>query len=191
MTQPSLYDEQELLHRVAQGDEDAFRSLYYQFQPFLATHIFRITGSRELSEEIIQDVFLKIWQTRENLYDIRSFKAYLLVVSKNHALNALKKIAREFSLQSDFARQNKSTESEDHKSKYYSLLDEAIDNLSARQKEVYLLSRHERMTYQQIADKIGIGKESVKTHIELAIKNISEYVKKRLSVAALLLLFLH
>lgn len=190
MTETSSYDEQELLRRVAQGYEDAFRRLYNQFQPFLATHIFRITDSRELTEEIIQDVFLKIWQTRENLYEIRSFKAYLLVISKNHALNAIKKIAREFDLLSKYALENKPAEMEDYKSAYYSILDEAIDNLSTRQKEVYLLSRHERLTYQQIADKIGIGKESVKTHIELAIKNISEYVKKRLSVAALFILFL-
>ena len=190
MTETSLYDEQELMRRVARGDEDAFRRLYNQFQPFLATHIFRITDSRELTEEIIQDVFLKIWQTRENLYEIRSFKAYLLVISKNHALNAIKKIAREFDLLLKYTLENKPAEMEDYKSAYYSLLDEAIDNLSTRQKEVYLLSRHERLTYQQIADKIGIGKESVKTHIELAIKNISEYVKKRLSVAALFILFL-
>ena len=190
MTETPLYNEHELLHRVAQGDEDAFRRLYYQYHPFLATHIFRITDSRELSEEIVQDVFLKIWQTRENLFEIRSFKAYLLVISKNHALNAIKKIAREFSLLSNFTLDIKTIENEDSKSAYYSLLDEAIDNLSTRQKEVYLLSRHERLTYQQIADKIGIGKESVKTHIELAIKNISEYVKKRLSVAALFILFL-
>lgn len=190
MTETSLYDEHELLRRVAQGDEDAFRRMYYQFQPFLATHIFRITDSRELSEEIVQDVFLKIWQTRENLYEIRSFKAYLLVISKNHALNAIRRIAREFSMLSNYTLENKTPENEDYKSAYYSLLDEAIDHLSARQKEVYLLSRHERLTYQQIAEKIGIGKESVKTHIELAIKNISEYVKKRLSVAALFFLFL-
>lgn len=190
MTETSLYDEHELLRRVAQGDEDAFRRMYYQFQPFLATHIFRIADSRELSEEIVQDVFLKIWQTRENLYEIRSFKAYLLVISKNHALNAIKKIAREFSMLSNYTLENKTPENEDYKSAYYSLLDEAIDHLSARQKEVYLLSRHERLTYQQIANKLGIGKESVKTHIELAIKNISEYVKKRLSVAALFFLFL-
>src|SRR5690606_33227372 len=150
MTEAFLNDEQELLRRVAQGDEDAFRHIYYKFQPFLATHIYRVTNSRELSEEIIQDVFLKIWRTRENLYEIRSFKAYLLVISKNHALNAIKKIAREFSLLSNYALENKTTEIEDHKSAYYSLLDEAIDNLPGRQKEVYLLSRHQRLTYQQI-----------------------------------------
>lgn len=191
MSLTSSFDEHELLNLVARGDEEAFRHIYYKFQPFLATHIFRITGSRELTEEIIQDVFLKIWQTRENLHDIRSFKAYLLVISKNHALNALKTIAREFNLLSEFSRENKTTEIDDQHSAYYTLIDEAIDNLSPRQKEVYILSRHQRLTYQQIADKLGIGKESVKTHIELAIKNISHYVKKHLAVAAMLLLLLH
>ena len=55
----------------------------------------RIAESRPLTQEIVQDVFLKIWQTRDTLSEIQNFKGYLLVVSKNMAINALQKIARE------------------------------------------------------------------------------------------------
>lgn len=184
-----LHTDEELLQEVAAGDEHSFARLFHEWQPFLSTHIYRITESRELTEEIVQDVFLKIWQTRETLTEIRNFKGYLLVVSKNHALNALKKIAREFQNWDKWARENKpGEEPEDLRQSYYSLIDEAVDQLSERQKQVYLLHRHQRLTYQQIADELGIGKESVKTHIELAVKHISVYVKGRIGMAIILLL---
>lgn len=184
-----LHTDEELLQEVAAGDEHSFARLFHEWQPFLYTHIYRITESRELTEEIVQDVFLKIWQTRETLTEIRNFKGYLLVVSKNHALNALKKMARDFQNLDKWARENKpGEEPEDLRQSYYSLIDEAVDQLSERQKQVYLLHRHQRLTYQQIADELGIGKESVKTHIELAVKHISGYVKGRIGMAIILLL---
>jgi len=189
MTNSLLQGEKDLLTRVAAGDEKAFSDVFHNWQPFLSTHIYRITESKELTEEIVQDVFLKIWQSRETLIGINHFRAYLLVVSRNHAINALKKIARDFGKWEKWARENKAdAEAVEPEQNYYGLLDEAVDQLSARQKEVYLLHRHQRMTYAEIAEKLGIGKESVKTHIELAVKNISAFVKGRL--AAIIILFM-
>jgi RNA polymerase sigma-70 factor (ECF subfamily) len=68
----------------------------------------------------------------------------------------------------------------------YSIIDEAIDHLPARQKEVFLLHRYQRLTYLSIAEKLGIGKESVKTHMGLAIKSITRYLRR---VMALTLIF--
>lgn len=185
------YNEKELLLQVAKGDEQSFAQLFRHWQPFLATHIYRITQSTVLAEEIVQDVFLKIWQTRDTLSDIHNFKGYLLVVSKNHALNALQKVAREFHSREKWVKENNAMdESPDRKAVYYSLIDEAIDQLSERQRQAYLLHRHERLTYQQIADRLGIGKESVKTHISLAVKQISAYVRGRLGLAVMILLLL-
>lgn len=185
----SSYHETELLAAIAAGNEAAFSDLFRHWQPFLAAHIFRVTESKHITEEIVQDVFLKIWQTRETLSEIQNFKGYLLVVSKNMAINALQKVAREFKNLDKYTKESKIGEEEvDPSGYYYSLIDEAIDQLSSRQKEVYLLHRHQRLTYQQIADQLGIGKESVKTHIELAVKNISGYVKGKVAMLVILIL---
>ena len=181
-------DEPEILKEVAEGSEQAFTKLFHTWQPFLATHIYRITESAVITEEIVQDVFLKIWQARETLGEIQHFKAYLLVVSKNHALNTLQKIAREFARQQEYAQTNTSTEDTGNHEAYYSLIDEAIEKLSPRQKEVFILSRHHKQTYGQVARQLGIGKESVKTHLSLAIKQITQHVKARMG--SLLLFFM-
>ena len=189
VNQLSAHTSQELLRQVAEGDEQAFTQLFHQWQSFLYNHIYRITELRELSEEIVQDVFFKIWQTRETLSEIQHFKAYLLVVSKNHAINALQKLAREYASRENWVKDyNAEEETADPDHLYYSLIDEAVDHLSERQKQVYLLHRHQRMTYQQIAEYLGIGKESVKTHIELAIKQITRYIKGRIAHVLIFLL---
>lgn len=181
-------DERALLLRVASGDELAFRQMLHQWQPFLTAHIFRISESRELAEEIVQDVFLKIWLTRETLADIKSFKAYLLTVSRNHALNALKRIVRELKKQDAYMRDAlQDTDAANFRDFQLSLVDEAIDRLPQRQKEVYLLHRHERLNYVEIAERLGIGRETVKSHLAAAVKNITQHIRSRLS--ALILLF--
>ena len=61
----------------------------------------------------------------------------------------------------------------------YTLIDEAIESLPPRQKEVFLLHRHHRLTYVQIAAQLNIGRESVKTHLSLAVRAISRYLSER------------
>lgn len=178
---------------VAGGSEIAFRNLYNKWQPVLSTFIFRISKSRDISAEIVQDVFLKIWNNRKGLTEIDNFKSYLFVACKNHALNALRKSMREIQLLVEIETdiENRTFHSnDDDNSSYFILLDESIDKLSKRQKEIYLLHKHERLTYQQIADKLGIGKESVKTHLDLAIKSIYKSLKNRIAIFLILSRFL-
>lgn len=178
-----------LLQFVAQGDELAFGQLYEHWQPQLASFIFRITKSKEIAAEIVQDVFLKIWINRELLSGIDQFKSYLFVVCRNHALNALRKAVREFEQFQELETINfdkTSPDDEDTETNRLTIVDIAIDKLSPRQKEIYLLHRHEGFTYHQIAAKLGIGKETVKTHLDLAVKSITEYIKSHITLLALI-----
>lgn len=187
MSSSTSYNEPAILREVSGGSEAAFKILFHHWQPFLSSHIYRITESAVITEEIVQDVFLKIWQTREVMEQVENFKAYLLVISKNHAINTLQKIARDFARQQQYTKSYHEPGEDDHSQVYFSLIDEAIEQLSPRQKEVFILARQHQKSYQQIATLLGIGKESVKTHLGLAVKQITRHVKSRL--ATLLLLF--
>lgn len=190
MTSNDIHTNLDLLQRVAKGDEQAFTNLFYQWEPFLFTHIYRITESKTIAEEIVQDVFLKIWQTRETLAEIRNFKAYLLSISKNHAINVLKRMAREFRNWENWVKDNVITsDDEDSTQLYFSLIDEAVDNLTERQRQVYIMHRQQRKTYQEIAKELGIGRESVKTHLQLALKHITTYVNGKIAAAIILFIF--
>ncbi len=185
------YNEKELLRQVAVGDETAFHQMFQQWHQLLAGYVFRITESRELTEEIVQDVFLKIWMTRETLGEIENFKHYLLVVSRNQCFDVLKKQLRQEQQKREWERDHKlKAVQEDPTPDFSSLIDEAIESLPPRRKEVYLLSRHERLTYQEVADRLGISKESVKTHLKLASDSISTYIRSRLICSILFLISL-
>ena len=192
MYAPDCFNEQQLLLQVAEGNEFAFRRLFEVYHQQLGTHIFRLTDSMELAEEVVQDVFLKIWTNREELKDIRNFKAYLFVISKNQALNCIKKIIREQKHQQQWETENTDEEElvmqDPELNKYYTLLDLAIDRLPPQQQKVYLLSRHERLKYAEIAEEMDISRETVKKYLQLAVSFITTYLKSNSDMVLFVLL---
>lgn len=176
---------------MSRGDEHAFTQLFLQWHQLLAGYVFRITESRELTEEIVQDVFTKIWVVRETMTGINNFKHFLLVVSRNQAFDALKKQLRSKELRSAWEKEQQSemtTIFGDQEKIQSSVIDMAIDSLPARRKQVYLLSRHQRLSYNEIAAQLGISKESVKTHLKLATGSITEFIRSHLGELSVLLI---
>lgn len=179
--------EEELLSKVSTGDQTAFRALFTQYHQQLGNYIFQITDSAELAEEIVQDVFMKVWTNRASLQKVQNFKAYLFVVSKNHALNCLRKIVRERLLKTEWENNLSNIPEYDDSEEYYKLLDQAIDQLPPQQRKVYLLSRHKRMKYLEIADEMNISAETVKKYLKLANATITSYMRDHLESVLLLL----
>lgn len=183
------YNEKELLLLVSQGDEQAFAHLFMHWSQLVAGYIFRISESRELTEEIVQDVFMNIWMVRETLPEINHFKHFLLVVSRNRAFDVLKKHLRAEQHRKAWEKENAQepfSSNADQDATMSSVIEQAIDQLPPRRKEVYLLSRHERLTYKEIAARLDISTESVKTHLKLATASITTFIRAHLGELSLL-----
>ena len=185
----SRHDEGALLLQVAEGSERAFRILFDQHHQRLGVHIYRLTKSQEMAEEIVQDVFLKVWINKAALAEVQNFQAYLYVMSKNHALNCLKKIAHDRVLITELEeityQMPDEESSEDHER--YLLIDEAIDHLPRQQQKVYLLSRHGRLKQAQIADELQLSRETVKKYLKIASESVSCYIRKKLKSNSLII----
>ncbi|MEO3403338.1 RNA polymerase sigma-70 factor [Mucilaginibacter sp. CAU 1740] len=190
VTQPN---EKELLMQVAEGNEFAFRRLFAAYHQRLGVHIFRITQSTELAEEVVQDVFLKIWMSRETLAGVDNFKAYLFVVSKNHALNCLRKVVKEQLLLKKLEQSNVVPFIADtyDADQYYNLIDEAINQLPPQQQKVYLMSKHSRLKYHEIADQMEISRETVKKYLQIATASIKDYVQEHKEAIVLVMAMIH
>jgi RNA polymerase sigma-70 factor (family 1) len=190
MFNPGSPCEGELLLRVASGDEHAFAELFNAYHNLLGSHIYRITDSMELAEEVVQDCFLKIWLNREALKDVQNFKAYLFVISKNHALNCLRKIARERLHQKAIEQNTFAPEpaSVADIKDYYTILDEAINHLPPQQQKVYLLSRHNRLKYDEIATQMGLSRETVKKYLQGATHSITSFVQSNMDLTLVILI---
>ena len=92
-TQP--YNEKELLLQLANGSEKAFTAIFYHYRGKLYHYIFTITSSREMAEDTVHDVFLKIWNARQKLASIENMNAYLYRVCHNEAISGLRRMAKE------------------------------------------------------------------------------------------------
>ena len=197
MPSPELYNEKQLLLQVAQGDQAAFTTLFYNHHQKLGEYINRLSGNHELAQEIVQDIFLKIWKNRAALSEIENFNAYLFVISRNHAFNCLKQAAKEREKKQEWPRYSEDGLYEEGEGadnlyqEYHSFLEEAIEKLPPRQKSVYLLSQHEGLSYEEIASRLHLSFETVKKHKSLALQFIRRQVSAKKGMTLLVALSIH
>ena len=172
--------ERELLNRIAAGDETAFASLFASHRNRVYALAYRLTGVKSGAEDVVQDVFLKLWLRREELPNIRNFRAYLNTITANLVSNMLRRVAYEYrfineTLRSDTG-QNTDVASISALHELQNKIHKAVSSLSKQQQKIFLLSREQGMKYSAIAELLGISTATVKTHMVDALRNIRAHL---------------
>lgn len=180
--------EKEWLLEIAQGDERAFTRIFEQYHHCLGRHIYAITKSEEVAEEIVQDTFLKIWISRETLAEINNFKAYLFTISRNAAISALRKSLKQQINRAEWEKTASLLNNEgwEEKEEKLSIIDEAIEALHPQRKKVFVLFRQKGWTCDQVAKEMGISPLTVRSHIQQATAAITKYVKREANIPIVL-----
>jgi len=180
------YDEKEILIKIAEGDQKAFELLFLHYRTGIYITSFRLTHSSALSEEIVQDVFLKVWLKRSGLGQIGNFRAYLFTIAQNTIYSAMRKLCKQKFISRDPASiaALATTEEDVKNGDYEQLLQEAVDRLPAKQKKTYVLIKEKGLKREQAAVILHVSSETVKSNLEQAIRNIKAYclAKKELQV---------
>ena len=178
-----LTDEPILLQKTAEGSREAFAVLYTYYTPLLYKLLFPLTNaSKADTEEIIQDLFLRIWERREVLVSIQSFQAYVfrmarnMMVSQYRKRNVRNRLSVELARQSD--QQSVQTTDDILYVEYHALAREAIDRLPPRQRQIFDLRTREDMSLGEIADLLGISLHAVKKQLYEAIRFVREWLRK-------------
>lgn len=173
------YEEAKLITLLADDSEYAFQLLFDRHRNRIYHTAIRYLKSPVLAQEVVQDVFLKLWFERKNIRKNLPLEAWLFTIAKNNLLNRLKKLANEWKALNKLKLTNNqsinSTEDKVQESQYNQLLQEAIQSLAEQQRKVFLLARKEHLTYIQIGEKLGISPLTVKTHMSRALENIKAY----------------
>nr|WP_315246722.1 RNA polymerase sigma-70 factor [uncultured Flavobacterium sp.] len=181
----SSSNESKLLYELSKGSESAFTSLYNRYKNVVYSCALKITKSRTLSEEVVQDVFLKIWFKKESLNDIAHFESYIFVTARNHIFNMLKQIAKERTLKSKMNYTDLSFDTADaplEDEQFTSLLNEVIDQLPLQQQKVYRMIKEQDLSYQEIGEFLNISPLTVKKHMAQALKFIRLKITRHINV---------
>lgn len=153
-----------------------------------------LTRSELMSEEITQEIFIKIWTHRSELTEINYFNSWLKTVIRNFTYNYLRRIAHEkiilANIQISSETQSSITENTVTFREYEQLLQKAIDQLPEQQKKAYLLSRKNGLKYEAIATEMNLSPNTVKKHIRLAIHSIQHFLDSHTDIMILVALAL-
>ena len=176
---PNHTDEKDLLIRLRDGDAAAFTVLYDRYARRIASKLIGILKSKELSQDILQDVFAKIWDVRDSIDPEQSFSAYLYKIAVNLSSNTFRKSLRETAMRIHIAKRD---ESYNHIEEAIAIKDQqeilnkALAKLPRKQRDVYILHKIEGLSHKEISEQLGITLSAVNQHIHRASKAIRQTV---------------
>jgi RNA polymerase sigma-70 factor (ECF subfamily) len=192
--------ETELLRDLAQGHLTAFDALYTHYQQPVYANILKLVRQTETAEDILQDVFVALWEYRHKFDTTRSVGGWLFVVSHNKALSVLKKKVRESAVvqwETDLPDASPADDSIDEElfGLQLALIEEAVEHLPARKRDVFRRCRFDGQSAEEVAQSTGISVASVNDYLKQSTRFIREYIRSRttptqLIAVPLLMLFL-
>jgi len=173
----------ELLKLVAEGNESAFEKLYHFFYDCLFRFAMHIVKNEMLSEEIVSDVLLNIWQKRKKLPSIGDIDSYLFTSVKNKALHYIDKENRrpkreELSVTIEYIQDDSDPESTMINDELNKILTDAIESLPEKCRIIFKLAREDEFKYKKISKILGISVKTIDAQMRIAKQKIEEALKK-------------
>ncbi|GAB3424621.1 RNA polymerase sigma-70 factor [Niabella aquatica] len=178
---------------MSQGDEKAFACIVQHYHALVYHFISKHTSRKDWVSEIANDVFMQLWQKRETACSIQDLNRYLFVLCKHQAINVMKRELRETARNREWSLLHKDAMQglEDEHSAQLQLVEAAISQLSDRQRQIWIMSRYKKLTYEQIAAAMNIGRETVKSHLQSANRVIKFYVLQHADILLYACFFIH
>lgn len=173
--------DRELVIRMKQGDETAFTAIYRQLHPSLYVYMLRFCKMPSLAEDLVHDVFLRIWEIRDRINPDLPFMGYLYRIARNHTFKTLQKLATDRTLREQLLSHIAKQESEQPEQlvrakEYDRLFHEALNHMPPQRLNVFRLCRQEGRSYDEAAAILGISRNAVKKHMVLSMRFIQNYV---------------
>lgn len=173
-----------------------FDSLFREFYQDLCRFAYKYLQEEELSDDVVQEVFINLWEKRKNIPEIASFKSYLYKAVRNKCIDTIRKQLRNSTLlttDDDFSEISyidysfENIEKEELKLK----IEESISSLPINCRNVFTLSREAKLTYGEIAEELGISRKTVENQIGIAIKKIRKYLIDSKVITIILVYFFY
>lgn len=184
-----------LVGQLIKGNEKAFQDLYQKYHKGLHAFAFGLVKSKEMADEILQEVFMTVWINNESLNPDLSFKSYIFTIAKNKALNFLQKAANTNKLRDEIFHKSQVSRNdvEDYlvNSEYALLREKAVNSLPAKRKLIFQMSREKGMSYDDISRELGISLSTVKNQMSKALLHIKAYLNSHPDISLFVLVALN
>ena len=168
-------DDRQLLNQIADGDVKALGILYVLYAARIRNFAYSLLQNSSEAEDITQDLFLKIWNSRENLRNVDSLKSYLFSMTHHSVLNFIKhKNVRDKYKESSSSMMSEQYEPDSRldTSELLKSIDYALEGMSVLRKTIFRMNRYEHKTYQEIAEALMISPKTVQYHISCALAEL-------------------
>ena len=180
MTGEFLHNDNELIKRLKKGDVEAFNQIFYTYSSKLYHFAYGYLKSKEDAEEMVQDVFSKIWDNRAEIKEEYQFRSYLFAI----AFNYIKKHFRSKAIINKYIEsvpaQNPDTEQTQQEVNYSSLkmvIDQLVEKMPEKRKTVFVKSRFEGKNARDISAEMNISQSTVENHLNQALKFLRQHLK--------------
>lgn len=189
------YTDLELIESISNDDRQAFAELYGRYHQGIYNFLLTITRIPELAEDIMQDVFVKIWESRSDINIQSSTSAYLYRIGRNRAIDFMRRASLEQNIQDEIKHRvasgiDKLTQNDYEWQHYKQLYNQALESLPPQRRKAFMLVRQEGRSYEEAAEIMGISRNTLKQHLVLAVQSIRESLKENGDIVIILALIL-
>jgi RNA polymerase sigma-70 factor (ECF subfamily) len=183
----SKYNDAQIVAKISTHDQSVFEYVFKRYYQELCNFAFMYLKVEQSSEEVVQETFINIWEKRQKLNIQSSLKAYLYTAVKNRSINYLKSKATQVSQKSHSTSSDENPihiaeeaaiEEAMHNAELQSVLMQAVESLPKRCSEIFTLTRIEGLSYQEVADQLGISKKTVEAQMGIAFKKLRTFIKQ-------------
>ena len=188
----SSFSDEQLFNLIENGDKMAFTEAYNKYHRLLYSVSYRYLMDREKAEEAVQYVFVRLWEYRSDLNIGISLKNYLFTMTKNYVLNVIRNENSAIEKQYELAQRTSEYE-EDFVEKFENrermdIFYKALDKLPEQKREICLLKLREELSNKEIAERMNLSVNTIKTHYSEALKLLRIHLKKMLMIILFLIL---
>ena len=190
---PALLTEKEWLHRLKHGEEQAFKELYRMYSPRLYGNLLKLVKNESIARELLQDVFVRVWNHRHDIDPQKSFKAYCFRIAENIVIDFFRKAACDRKLTAYLiaaaSDHDHSTEQQIDYKESRELLNRAIQLLPPQRRQVFELCKIEGKSYAEVSRLLGISTSTISDHIVKATRVIKDHFFQSGETVILLIIF--
>lgn len=175
----STYEEKAFLLLLQQGDEYALEKIYKIYSSRLYGSLLKLVKSETEAQEILQDVFIQVWDNRQSIDVEKSFRSWLFKIAENKVYDLFRKIARDKKradqLMAIAISAYSHIEEDFLKKENMAILQKAIESLPPQRQQVFRLCKLEGKSYKEVSELLGITVSTISDHIVKATKSIRDH----------------